>query len=174
MTDVSAEHVIRAERPADVAAIRAVTEAAFRDKPYAGGNEADIVDALREAGQLTLSLVAEDAAASIVGHVAISPVSLSDGSEGWFGLGPVSVAPATQRRGVGSALVRAALEAIREGGARGCVLLGDPTWYARFGFVQAAPLVLPPVPAEYLRARVFAAPVPSATVTFHEAFHPKR
>ena len=68
----------------------------------------------------------------LVGHVALSPVSISDGSVHWFGLGPISVLPVHQRRGVGSALMRAVLAALRQRGAHGCVLLGDPGYYGRW------------------------------------------
>src|SRR5579863_8571960 len=124
---------IRAETPADLSAIEAVTIAAFLNAPHTSHTEQFIVSSLREAGKLTLSLVA-DAQGTLVGHVALSPVSLSDGTPGWFGLGPISVLPEHQRGGVGSRLMREALRRLREQGAAGCVLLGDPKFYSRFGF----------------------------------------
>ena len=116
---------IRAETPTDSQAIEAVTVAAFSDAPHTSHTEQHIVNALRRAGKLSVSLVAESGGA-VVGHVAISPVSISDGTPGWFGLGPVSVLPQYQRRGIGSQLVREALRIIRKRGASGCVVLGDP------------------------------------------------
>ncbi|GEM_PF-799366 len=114
---------IRSERPGEGDAIHALTRAAFVDAPHSSHTEQYIVDALRRAGALAVSLVAEDAD-GIVGHVALSKVQLSDGSPGWYGLGPISVAPGRQGQGVGSALMRAAVEALRARGAAGCVLLG--------------------------------------------------
>ena len=86
---------IRAETAADQHAIRSVTEAAFRGRPYAGGDEQDVIDRLRAAGVLTLSLVAE-IDGEIIGHIAFSPAELSDDSQPWFALGPVSVLPEHQ------------------------------------------------------------------------------
>ena len=160
---------IRPERPHDIAAIHALTRDAFANAPHRDGTEQDVVDALRAAGALSVSLVAEDGDA-LVGHVALSPVRLSDGSEGWYGLGPISVAPAQQGRGVGSALMRAALAALRERGAAGCVLLGDPAYYGRFGFRADSRLRLPGVPADYFQAVLFNGVWPDAEVRYHDAF----
>lgn len=162
---------IRPETTADTAAIEALTVAAFRDAPHTSHTEQHIVAALRRAGQLSVSLVAEDdAGGGIVGHVAVSPVVLSDGSPHWFGLGPISVAPQWQSRGIGSGLMHAALEVLRARGATGCVLLGDPAWYGRFGFRAVAGLVLPGVPPEYFQAVIWRGPAPHATVAYHAAF----
>jgi putative acetyltransferase len=110
---------VRSETAADVAAIEAVTVAAFLHAPHTSHTEQFIVEGLREDGQLTVSLVA-DAEGIVVGHVAISPISISDGAIGWYGLGPISVAPEYQRRGIGSRLMREALRVLRERGAAGC------------------------------------------------------
>ncbi len=161
---------VRAEREGDAAAIHALTRDAFRSAPHASGTEPRIVDELRAAGALAISLVAEDGG-EIVGHVAVSPVVVDDGRvRGWFGLGPISVAPSRQRRGVGSTLVRAALDALRGARAAGCVLLGDPAYYVRFGFVEAAPLVLPDVPPHYFQALVLEGETPAGVVRYHAAF----
>ncbi len=166
------EVAIRDETAADVPLIHALTAAAFRSAPHTSHTEQFIVVALREAGALTLSLVAE-AGGAVVGHVAVSPVSISDGTPGWFGLGPISVEPESQRRSVGSRLMREALRTLRERGAGGCVLLGDPAFYGRFGFRVAPGLVLPDVPPEYFQAVSFGSSQPRGTVTFHEAFQAK-
>lgn len=142
---------IRPETPGDAEAIETVTVAAFREAPHTSHTEQHIVRALREAGALSVSLVAECDGA-VVGHVAASPVSLSDGTPDWFGLGPVSVLPAWQGRGIGSALVQACLARLRERGARGCVLVGEPGYYQRFGFRSLPGLILPGVPPEYFLA----------------------
>ena len=124
---------IRLETPADHAAIHALTQAAFAPMSYSDGTEADRIDRLRADGDLTLSLVAE-MAAGVVGHVAFSPVFMDGQSDGWFGLGPVAVSPERQRQGIGSALIRAGLDRLQASGARGCVLIGSPAYYRRFGF----------------------------------------
>lgn len=161
---------IRPESPKDVVAIHALTKAAFLDAPHTSHTEHFIVDALRHAGALSVSLVAERDGV-IVGHVAVSPVSISDGSSGWHGLGPISVAPDAQHQGIGSLLMQAATRALREKGAAGCVLLGDPAYYSRFGFKPLPDLVFPDVPAEYFQALPLdAKPLPRGTVAFHEAF----
>ena len=90
--------VIRQESPSDVAAIHAVTAAAFLNAPHTAHTEEFIVEALRKAGALTLSLVAEQCG-DVVGHVALSAVSVSYGSTGWYGLGPISVKPELQGKG---------------------------------------------------------------------------
>lgn len=160
---------IREETPADRAAIHALTEAAFQNAPHTSHTEQWIVDALREAGALAISLIAEDER-EIVGHVAVSPVALSDGSTGWFGLGPISVAPARQKQGIGATLMKLALDMLRARGAAGCVVLGDPAYYARFGFTPEPTLVLPGVPAEYFQALAMRDEVPAAQVRYHTAF----
>jgi len=116
---------IRPETASDVLAISAVTASAFLNAPHTRHTEEFVVSALRQAGCLAISLVA-DAEDTVIAHVAISPVSISDGASGWFGLGPVSVLPKYQGRGVGSSLIREALRVLREQGAAGCVVLGEP------------------------------------------------
>ena len=161
--------IIRDEQPADVGPIHSLTERAFRTAAHTSHTEQFIVAALRREGALSASLVAEEAGV-LQGHVALSPVILSDGTRGWFGLGPLSVLPEWQRRGIGSALMEAALQRLRERGAAGCVLLGDPGYYARFGFRPAPGLVLPDVPPEYFQALVLRGAAPIATVRYHAAF----
>jgi putative acetyltransferase len=164
--------IVRPESPADAVVIEAVTVAAFVNAPHAAHTEQFIVAALRKAGQLTVSLVAE-LGGEIVGHVAVSPVVLTDGSPGWFGLGPISVLPGHQGRGIGSRLMNEALRLLRERSAAGCVLVGDPGYYRRFGFRAAPSLTYPGVPAEYLLALAFGPAVPRAEVRFHAAFGAK-
>jgi putative acetyltransferase len=161
---------IRAETAADLPAIGAVIAAAFLQAPHTSNTEQHIVNALRRAGKLTISLVAETDN-TIVGHVAVSPVTLSDAAQGWFGLGPIAVLPERQRLGVGSELMRAALRILRERGASGCVVLGEPQYYGRFGFQAMPNLVLPGVPPEYFQAVCFDSSNAAGTVTYHEAFN---
>lgn len=160
---------IRPENPADNAQIAVVTNAAFAEVEHSDGSEVRIVDRLRADGDLILSLVAEDGE-RIVGHVAVSPVTISDGSRGWYGLGPISVLPACQREGVGFRLMQRAIADMREQGARGIVLLGEPAYYSRFGFEHDPQLAYPGPPAEYFQRLVLAGDAPSGTVSYAPAF----
>lgn len=161
--------IIRHETAADVADIAAVTAAAFLTAPHASQTEPFIVTALRNAAQLPVSLVAEDAG-EIIGHVAVSPVSISDGATGWYGLGPISVTPRRQGQGIGSQLMRQALDELRRLDAAGCVVVGEPHYYGRFGFRAEPALVLPGVPPHYFQAIVFRDSLPSGVVSYHDAF----
>jgi putative acetyltransferase len=160
---------IRAEQPTDCEAIDAVTAAAFLNAPYSDHTEQFIVKGLRKAGELSISLVAE-LDGVVIGHVAVSPVTIADGSTGWFGLGPISVLPEYQGRGIGSQLMKTALDALRHMGAAGCVVLGEPAYYGRFGFRVEPRLVFPAAPAEYFQAISFGPPVPRGIVAYHRAF----
>ena len=160
---------IREEREDDAGVIRGLTRAAFEGKPYSDGSEAGIIDALRHDGDLTLSLVAENAEC-IIGHIAFSPVSISDGTRDWYGLGPVSVLPSHQRSGIGSALITNGLKAMKTHGARGIVLLGSTEYYPRFGFVHDPKLAYPGPPPEYFQRYVIAGPAPSGKVRYAPAF----
>jgi putative acetyltransferase len=160
---------IRLENLGDASTIYTLTEAAFALAAHSGGNEARIVDALRDRGALTLSLVAE-ADGQIVGHAAFSPV-LIDGQEGgWYGLGPVSVRPDRQKTGVGSAIVRDGLDRLEAMGARGCVVFGDPAYYGRFGFAADPRLRYAGAPDGYFQRLVFAGEPPAGEVAYHPGF----
>jgi putative acetyltransferase len=160
---------IRAERPEDIAAIGAVTRAAFQGTPHSSGTEAAIVDALRAADALTVSLVAVQND-EVVGHVAFSPVTIDSKSAGWFGLGPVSVWPDRQRMGIGQALIRRGLDLLEEMGADGCVVLGDPEYYGRFGFKSDPELRYGDVLAEYFQRILLKGPMPKGEVVYHPGF----
>lgn len=161
---------IREEAPADAPAIHAVTEAAFTDHPHSEGAEPAIVARLRADGDLALSLVAEEAGGAIIGHIAFSPALLSGGETEWFTLGPLSVAPGRQREGVGRSLILAGTARLRARGAAGVVLLGDPAYYARFGFCTGTPLRIEGPLAKYFQVLAFAGPIPDAAVRFAPAF----
>lgn len=161
---------VRPERPEDAAAIAALTKAAFRNALHNGGNEAEIVEQLRADGDLAISLVAENFDRAIVGHVAFSPVAISDGSMGWYGLGPISVIPLRQRVGIGSALTAAGLALLREMGAAGCVVFGDPAYYGRLGFRHDPGLIYPAAPEGYFQRIVFKTPMPGGEVRYAPAF----
>jgi predicted N-acetyltransferase YhbS len=161
---------IREERAGDEAAIHRVTEAAFTDHPYSEGAEPEIIERLRADGELLLSLVAEGATKDIVGHAAFSPACLSNGDDRWVALGPISVEPALQRNGIGSLLIERAVTQLRGSGAKGIVLLGDPAFYGRFGFVLGTPLFLEAPLAAYFQVLAFTSDIPAASVTFAPAF----
>ncbi len=160
---------IRFEVESDTAEIARVIEAAFARAEHSDGTEAQIVEALRRRRRLEISMVALDRG-SLLGQVAISPVSLSSEELGWFGLGPVAVAPGAQKRGVGRLLVERALEELQKRGAVGCVVLGDPAYYARFGFRVWPSLSLPGIPPEYFQAMSFGLEVPTGEVAYDVAF----
>jgi putative acetyltransferase len=161
---------IRPERPEDATAIGALVTAAFRSAPVSGSNEAAIVERLRADGGLAISLVAENLDLAIVGHAAFSPIAISDGTAGWYALGPVSVIPLRQRVGIGAALTEAGLARLRELGGSGCVVLGDPAYYGRFGFTHDPALACPGPHSEYLQRLVLAGEPPRGMVRFAPAF----
>jgi putative acetyltransferase len=161
--------VIRKETDADVSAINEVTVAAFKSLEISRHTEQFIIDALRAAGVLAVSLVAE-VDGRVVGHIAFSPLTLSDGTRDWYGLGPVSVLPAYQRQGIGKALIQKGLSRLRDLKARGCCLVGHPGYYLKFGFKNVPGLVHEGVPPELFFAVSFDGHCPQGTVAFHEGF----
>jgi putative acetyltransferase len=160
---------IRSETDADVGPIADVTIAAFSTLPISNHTEQFIIAALRAANALTVSLVAE-MEGRVVGHIAFSPVVMSDGSPGWYGLGPVSVLPEYQRQGIGGALIHEGLSRLKGLGARGCCLVGHPEYYKRFGFRNPRGLVHEGVPEDVFFAMSFDGHIPKGTVEFHEGF----
>ncbi|WP_275782553.1 GNAT family N-acetyltransferase [Pararhizobium gei] len=161
---------VRPETPADADAIRRVTMEAFRDHPHSDQTEHLIMDRLRDSGGLSLSLIAE-AAGAVVGHVAFSPVLISDGTKDWFGLGPLSVLPSHQRQGFGRMLVEAGLRDLSRQGAAGCVVMGDPNYYGKFGFKSDPRLVLADCAPQYFLAQPLSFNHASGMVTYHAAFY---
>jgi predicted N-acetyltransferase YhbS len=127
---------IRREQDGDEGAIAQVIGAAFARQPWSDGSEAGIVQRLREAAELEISYVAITASGNIVGHVAFSPVEIDSRQGSWFGLAPLAVLPDWQGRGIGAALVQAGLEDLQRIDAAGCVVLGEPAYYGRFGFAH--------------------------------------
>lgn len=161
---------IRREKSGDEAEIYKITADAFHGRPYAGGDEQDLLNRLRELGQLSLSLVAVDGE-QLVGQVSFSPVTLSDGSGPWFGLGPVSVLPKCQSRGIGGQLIRSGLGEISARGALGCVLTGNPAYYQRFGFELAPENVPKQESPLYFQLKLLSAKKPEGRFAFHSAFY---
>lgn len=165
--------LVRPENSADVQAIRTLINTAFQDAPHACGTESGTVDALRFDSALTLSLVAVEGH-EIVGHVVFSPVLIASKAAGWFGLGPVAVRRDRRRRGIGGRLISAGLNDLRKRGAGGCVVLGDPAYYARFGFERDPAVSLAGVPAEYFQTLHFQGEHPTGEVSYHPAFSSSR
>ena len=161
--------VIRNETSADVGAIAEVTIAAFNTLAISNHTEQFIIDALRAAKALTISLVAM-VDGRLVGHIAFSPVAISDGTPKWYGLGPVSVLPEYQRKGIGKALIQEGLSRLKDLNAKGCCLVGHPEYYGRFGFENLPGLVLEGVPQDVFLALSFDGRCPQGEVTFHDGF----
>lgn len=159
---------LRPESPPDAPAIAALVSEAFLTAPHADGTEADIVARLRDAGALTLSLVSEGPD-GLDGHIAASPVTLN-GHPGWAGIGPLAVRPDRQGRGIGAALMAAALDRLRHAGFRGAVLVGDPGYYRRFGFTPHPGLAVPGIPSDYVLGLSFNSQPPTGAIAYHPAF----
>ena len=162
---------IREESPDDIDAIHDLVLAAFAGigVPGEGRLEARTVDTLRADHALAVSLVA-DIDGRIAGHVAFSPARPSRDGDRWYVLGPIAVDPADQGHGIGAALVRAGLRILEEREANGCVVLGDPAYYARFGFAVTPGLTYPGVLPEYFMALRWDGAPPQGEVAYHPAF----
>ncbi len=161
---------IRKENKEDTIAITVVIDLAFANHPHSINNESKIVSQLRSEEKLALSLVAINTDNNIVGHVAFSRVLINDCDLNWFGLAPLSVLPEFQNQGIGSQLVKEGLNHLIRAGAKGCVLLGEPDYYSRFGFQHDNQLVLPCVPQGYFLTFPFCDETPVGKVKFDKAF----
>ena len=161
--------IIRKEKPSDIEDIAEVTKIAYEDFSYSQQTEHFIIRDLRAAGALTLSLVTE-VDGKIVGHIAFSPVTISDGTPDWYGLGPVSVLPDYQGCNIGTRLVKTGLTILKSMGGNGCALVGLPTYYRRFGFKNYPQLIHEGMPQEIFVAKALIGCVPRGTVDFHQAF----
>ena len=165
----STEVTLRFERPDDEAALGDLITAAFVGKPYAEGDEADLLVALRRAAALTVSLVA-DLRGSVVGQAAFSPARGTDPAQRWYALGPVAVLPSHQGAGIGTRLVREGLQSISNLGAEGCIVVGDPAYYTRFGFTVSPENAPRGQPASHFMVKVFGQRQPSGPIHLHPAF----
>jgi putative acetyltransferase len=161
--------LIRDEQTTDFSTISEVTIAAFETMEISNHTEQFIIEALRAANALTISLVAE-IDGRVVGHIVFSPVTMSDGSKDWYGLGPVSVHPDFQRKGIGKALIQEGLSRLKNLKAKGCCLVGHPQYYRQFGFNNVEELVHEGVPKEVFFALSFDGNIPQGNVLFHEGF----
>jgi putative acetyltransferase len=164
--------IIRNEAISDYEAITEVTIAAFRTLAISNHTEQFIIKALRKANALTISLVAE-VDGKVAGHIAFSPVTISDGSLDWYGLGPLSVLPEYQKQGIGKSLVLKGLSILKDMGGQGCALVGDPDYYKRFGFKNIPALIHEGIPQEVFLALPFDKKIPQGTVEFHKGFWAK-
>ncbi|KAB7765273.1 GNAT family N-acetyltransferase [Xanthomonas maliensis] len=162
--------LIREAGESDAQAIELLTLVAFLREPQRGHDAHAVIAALREDAALTLSLVA-DHEGYVVGHLAVSPVSLSDNASGWYALGPLAVGPGHRRQGLGTRLVQAALATLRQSGAAGCVVLGAPGLFRPLGFAVEPGLTLAAESDEPLLAQAFGDRLlPLAEVSYHPAF----
>jgi len=161
--------IVRPETDRDLAGIREVNIVAFQGHPYSRQTEHLIVEALRAANALELSLVAASDG-EVVGHIAFSAAAIGGSSTGWSLLGPVAVQPARQGEGIGRALVKTGLDALRSRGACGCVLVGDPAFYGRFGFRQYPGVAWHGVPDENVLCLLMSGEIPTGEVVHHPAF----
>ena len=161
---------IRPEKSGDERAIRALTDAAFHDMPHSDGDEGPLVEKLRADGDLVLSLVALSNDQAIVGHIAFSPVRIEGADGPWYQLGPVSVIPLRQNIGIGSQLIERGIEEMRGAGAKGIALVGNPEYYARFGFSLDHGCTLSEAMDPYLQVLTFDGDPPSGQLTLAPAF----
>ena len=162
--------IIRNEIESDIDVITKIVKKAFENHPYSHNTEQFIIHKLRSANALTISLVAE-ADGKVVGHIAFSPVTISNGRRNWYGLGPVAASPEFQNQGIGQSLINNGLTMLKALDAHGCVLVGDPNYYHRFGFKNLPALHLDGVPQENFLALPFEDNLSRGSVTFHEVFN---
>jgi putative acetyltransferase len=160
---------IHPETAREIHDIRGINVDAFCNHPISQQTEHLIVEALRDSGALEVSLVAVSEGRT-VGHIAFSKATVGDSESGWFLLGPVAVLRSSQGRGIGSALVESGLAELRARHASGCVLVGDPGYYSRFGFSTFPDLAYEGVPHEYVLGLPFADAAPCGPITANKAF----
>ncbi|QWC56666.1 GNAT family N-acetyltransferase [Erythrobacter sp. 3-20A1M] len=161
---------VRPETAEDFPAIRALTQASFHEANYGWDDAANALDRMRLAGSLALSLVALNMDEAVIGHIAFSPITVSDGTTGWFDLAPLSVMATRQRTGIGGSLIVRGVAEMRAAGARGIVVMGDPAYYSRFGFQPVPDLTLQGAPTEWLLALPLEGEAPSGAIRLSPGF----
>ena len=161
--------IIRPETENDFDAIAKITADAFAPKPYSQGTEPAVIDAVRASADLTLSLVAEEDGV-LLGQITFTPVTIDGVHKGWFGLGPVAVRPNRQSEGIGGALIREGLERSKQIKAAGCVLVGDPAYYGRFGFQNDCGLLYAGLDAHVIQKLVLTGPDKTGTLAYCASF----
>jgi putative acetyltransferase len=160
---------IRDEFPIDYEQITKITIAAFTGHPYSNCKEYILVQKLREKKSMTVSLVAI-VNGEVAGHIAFSPVLIAGKSCDWYGVGPLSVNPELQKQGIGSALMKAGIEKIKALGGKGCVLVGDPDYYVRFGYRNSDVMTFSHAPKENFMIIEFGGGEIPGEVDFDAAF----
>jgi len=167
---MTAHFLIREAQASDYPSVYQLVQEAFVNHPHSDHTEHRIVQRLKQTGQLTLSLVAVSQAA-IIGYIAFSPVMISNHDKHWYGLGPVAVAAAHQRAGIGRTLISQGLAQLRLDQAAGCVVAGDPAYYGQFGFRHQPTLVVEGIPPAYFMGlSLVGAELPSGKVQYSPAF----
>lgn len=165
------DYILREERPGDEAAIHDLVRRAFIGRPYADGDEQEVVDRLRADGDLLLSLVAEQDG-KIIGQITYSPAVLVNGDQDWVVLGPVAVDPDNQGRGIGRALIEEGEAMMRGRGMAGITVLGNPAIYGRFGFAQNTPMWLAGELGWAFQVKSLSGPIPATEQRYVRAFDP--
>ncbi len=160
---------IRREQAKDCKAIHQLTTEAFSGLPYSDGSEPHIIDRLRADGDLTLSLLAVSND-NLIGHIAFSPVTIGNHTSAWYGLGPVSVRPNRQRSGIGSALINEGLRILKNMGANGCALIGNPDYYSRFGFISNGAVQYEDLEDKYVQWKSFGEQRPEGVLIYSPGF----
>ncbi len=161
---------IRGQEWSETKRISRVIRKAFAGQPHSDGREPAIYEHMFACLDADVSMVAVASFGRIVGHVLCTEVKIDGEYCRWAGLGPVSVLPRWQNRGIGSALIERALATLRLDDWRGCVVLGDPAFYGRFGFEHDPRLVYPGPPPAYFQRIVFSGPDPQGTVSYAPIF----
>lgn len=164
-------YTIREEQPGEDQAIHAMVTRAFEGHPYSDGDEQDVIDRLREEGDLLLSLVAVQDN-TILGQVTYSPAILMNGALGWVVLGPVAVEPSHHGQGIGRALIEAGETIMQERRVKGITVLGDPEIYRRFGFEQDTPMWLAGELGWAFQVKSLGAEIPACEQRYVRAFDP--
>ncbi len=162
---------LRPEKPEDADALDELLTVAFAFDELSQLDEPRIVRALRDAESLSVALVAESSTTEeIVGFIAFSPVTIEDGSDGWYALGPIAVDPRLQRLGIGRKLMETGLSRLKALGAKGCVVIADPPFYTQFGFRNPERLHVEAVQMDNFLIQVFKEEEPEGRVRYHSAF----
>ena len=155
---------LRLEEPADAAAIHALTRDAFAPMSFSNGSEPGAIDQMRRDGNLALSLIAEKN--EIIGHVAFSRVTIADAAGDWYGLGPISVLKRYQRMGLGTKMAQSGLGMLRQMGAAGCVLTGNPDVYRPMGFSTEHALTYNSLNPIYILYQSIDGTIPKGEISF--------
>ncbi len=160
---------IRPETVVDVTAISLLLLEAFATHPHSNQTEHRLVEELRRVNALDISLVAV-CGDQVVGHIGFSKVTINGLWCGWYGLAPLAVLPRYHRQGIGSQLMHEGIQQLKTLDAIGCVLVGDPNYYQRFGFAPDPALTLDGVPPEVFLSLPLCSEPAKGKVEFHKAF----